>query len=95
MNEYDSEADSRKMYVIGREYWLSLFGNGNEAYNLYRRTGQPDGMQPGLLATFGEFPRSFFYPNNYLTTNTKAVQKASQTVRVFWDTNPAGNNWVY
>jgi len=94
-NEYDAAAADRKMYLIGREYWLSLFGNGNEAYNLYRRTGQPDGMQPGLLANFGDFPRSFFYPNNYLTTNTKAVQKASQTVRVFWDTNPAGNDWVY
>jgi hypothetical protein len=94
-NEYDAAPDNRKMFVVGREYWLSLYGNGNEAYNLYRRTGQPDGMQPGLLATFGEFPRSFFYPNNYLTTNLNAVQKASQSVRVFWDTNPAGNNWVY
>jgi len=93
--EYDAVAANRKMYVIGREYWLSLFGNGNESYNLYRRTGQPDGMQPGLLSDFGNFPRSFFYPNNYITTNFNAVQKASQGVRVFWDTNPAGNSWVY
>ncbi|ERM81972.1 hypothetical protein P872_06915 [Rhodonellum psychrophilum GCM71 = DSM 17998] len=94
-SEWDAAPAGRKMNIIGREYWLSLYGSGNEAYNLYRRTGQPDGMQPGLIANFGDFPRSFFYPNNYLVTNTSASQKASQRLRVFWDTNPEGNAWVY
>ncbi|WP_194975751.1 SusD/RagB family nutrient-binding outer membrane lipoprotein [Aquiflexum lacus] len=94
-DEFEAASEARKMYFIGREYWLALFGNGNESYNLYRRTGQPDGMQPGLLANFGDFPRSLFYPNNHLVTNTNAVQKASQRLRVFWDTNPEGNDWVY
>jgi hypothetical protein len=83
-----------KMYVIGREYWLSLYGNGVESYNLYRRTGEPSIMQPGLETNPGKFPRSFFYPLDYLTTNTSAVQKADQSVQVFWDNNPAGNAWV-
>jgi len=83
-----------KMYVIGREYWLSLFGNGVESYNLYRRTGEPSIMQPGLETNPGVFPRSFFYPLNYLVTNTNAVQKADQSVQVFWDNNPKGNAWV-
>ena len=84
-----------KMKIIGREYWLSLFGNGTEAFNLYRRTGQPSNMQPGLEVNPGTFPRSFFYPLNYLVTNTSAVQKADQSVQVFWDNNPKGNSWVY
>jgi hypothetical protein len=83
-----------KMYVIGREYWLSLYGNGVESYNLYKRTGEPSIMQPGLETNPGKFPRSFFYPLNYLTTNTSAVQKVDQTVQVFWDNNPAGNAWI-
>lgn len=95
LNEFDAAPAGRKMYFIGREYWIALFGNGNESYNLYRRTGQPDGMQPGLLSNFGDFPRSLFYPNNHLVTNNKAVQKGSQRERVFWDTNPEGNGWVY
>lgn len=95
LNEFDAAPAARKMYFIGREYWIALFGNGNESYNLYRRTGQPDGMQPGLLANFGDFPRSLFYPNNHEVTNNKAVQKANQRERVFWDTNPEGNGWVY
>jgi hypothetical protein len=92
-NEFD--AAPNKMFIIGREYWLSLFGNGVEAYNLYRRTGQPEKMQPGLESNAGTFPRSFFYPNDYMVTNTKAVQKANQGVQVFWDKNPAGNSWNY
>jgi len=83
-------SNDARLNVIGREYWLSLFGNGNEAYNLHRRTGKPNNMQPGLLASFGDYPRSFFYPNNYMVTNNTAVQKGSQRERVFWDTNPEG-----
>lgn len=95
-DEYTSAGSmTDRMRIIGREYWLALYGNGIEAFNLYRRTGQPDNMQPGLQSSFGDFPRSFFYPLNYLTTNNNAVQKADQTAQVFWDNNPSGNGWVY
>jgi hypothetical protein len=93
-NEWDNVAAGRRMFLIGREYWLSLFGNGVESYNLYRRTGQPDGMQPALATDPGLFPRSFLYPNDFVVTNRFAEQKANLGVRVFWDTNPAGNGWV-
>ncbi|PZX53289.1 SusD/RagB family nutrient-binding outer membrane lipoprotein [Algoriphagus chordae] len=93
--EYDGASASKKMYVIGREYWLSLFGNGVEALNLYKRTGQPANMQPGLEQDPGLFPRSFLYPNNYMVTNNTAVQKPDLSAQVFWDTNPAGNAWIY
>lgn len=92
--EYDAAPANRKMNIIAHEYWLALYGNGIEAYNLYRRTGQPDNMQPGLLATSGDFPRSFLYPTNYIVTNSEAVQKSNLRQRVFWDTNPEGNSWV-
>lgn len=94
-NQYDAAPANRKLNVVAREYWLSLFGNGVEAYNLYRRTGQPDGMQPGLAAEVGLFPRSFLYPNDFVVTNKFAQQKTNLGQRVFWDTNPEGNGWVY
>lgn len=94
-NEWNGAPAARRMNIIGREYWLALFGNGNEAYNLYRRTGQPDNMQPGLLQNFGEFPRTMFYPNNHVVTNNQSAQRENRMGRVFWDTNPEGNNWVY
>lgn len=86
-DEFDNS--TTPMMVIGREYWLSLYGNGIEAYNLHRRTGQPSGMQPGLLVDTGDFPRSYLYPNDYMVTNINAKQRAF-TDRVFWDNNPAG-----
>jgi len=93
--QYDAAttADAR-MNVVGREYWLSLYGNGMEAFNLYRRTGKPSRMQPGLEAITGPFVRSFLYPNNYMVTNTKAVQKQNLATQVFWDKNPA-SPWIY
>ncbi|MDH4057408.1 MAG: SusD/RagB family nutrient-binding outer membrane lipoprotein [Cyclobacteriaceae bacterium] len=89
-NEYDAANAAGKLRVIAREYWIALYGNGVEAYNLYRRTGQPDGMQPGEIASFGDFPRSFFYPAVYVVRNRNADQKDDHNVQVFWDTNPAG-----
>lgn len=94
-SQYDAAPANRKLNIVAREYWLSLFGNGVEAYNLYRRTGQPDGMQPGLAVEVGLFPRSFLYPNDFVVTNKFAEQKANLGQRVFWDTNPEGNGWVY
>jgi hypothetical protein len=88
-SEYDAATtQTDKMKILGREYWISLYGNGVEAYNLYRRTGQPSGMQPGLQPAVGNFPRSFIYPSSYVNTNSNATQKADFKVKVFWDNNP-------
>ncbi len=87
-DDYDNS--SNKMRIIAREYWISLFGNGAEAYNLYRRTGQPDNMQPGQIPDFGKFPRTFFYPAAHVERNNQADQKPDHDVRVFWDNNPPG-----
>lgn len=92
---YDAAANANaRMNVIGREYWLALFGNGHESYNLYRRTGKPERLQPALEVDPGPFIRSFLYPNNYMVTNTNAVQKPNNAVQVFWDKNPP-SPWIY
>ena len=89
LNLYDSaSSDTERMNVIGKEYWISLFGNGIEAYNLYRRTGAPNNLQPTLLGT-GNFPRTFLYPNVVVDRNPNIQQKADLTVQTFWDNNPA------
>lgn len=89
--QYDNAGgDDARMDVIGKEYYIALFGNGIEGYNLYRRTGAPENLQPTLLGT-GEFPRSFFYPNNSVNSNPNITnQGRSFTDQVFWDNNPAG-----
>ncbi|WP_026967936.1 SusD/RagB family nutrient-binding outer membrane lipoprotein [Algoriphagus terrigena] len=93
--QFDAAASAdAKLNVVGLEYWLALYGNGKEAYNLYRRTGKPANMQPGLEANPGPFVRSFLYPSNYIVTNNNAVQKPDVAEQVFWDKNPA-SPWIY
>lgn len=85
---YNAQTDNRgRMNFVAREYWIALFGNGVEAYNLYRRTGLPSGMQPTISATPGSFPRLNWYPQNYATLNSNATQRPNLATRVFWDTD--------
>ena len=86
---YDAAAtDDAKLEVIMKEYWLSLFGNGIDAFNTYRRTGKPGNMQAGLIPDMGAAYRSFTYPALYVNRNSNATQKQNNKVQVFWDTNP-------
>ena len=73
------------MNYVAREFWIALYGNGVESYNLYRRTGKPTGMQPVINPAPGEFPRSYWYPANFANLNNTVDQKADLTGKVFWD----------
>ena len=87
---YDAApTNDAKLNVIIKEYHLALFGMGIDAYNNYRRTGKPEGMQPTREPSPGDFPRSMWYPSNYVNLNANAQQKEI-TQPVFWDTNPPG-----
>jgi hypothetical protein len=91
---YDAQTGNDNiMNYIAREYWVAAFGNGVEAYNLYRRTGKPTGMQPALNDAPGEFPRSMYYPANFATRNSNVEQKTSLALRVFWDNNASDLNF--
>ncbi len=84
---YDAApTNDARLAIIAKEYWLSLYGSGVEAYNLYRRTGQP-AQQPALDPNPGTFAYSIYYPTNYIAQNKNAKQKANPGVKVFWDTN--------
>jgi hypothetical protein len=84
---YTAQAtNAERMNYIAREHWISLFGNGVEAYNLYRRTGLPTGMQPTVNPSPGPFPRTFWYPNAFEARNSQVEQKPDLKGKVFWDT---------
>jgi hypothetical protein len=88
---YDAATtDADRLNVIAKEYYLALWGNGMEVYNLYRRTGKPDNLQFMINPNPGAFARSMWYPSNFTNLNIYAVQKADVNVQVFWDNNPAG-----
>lgn len=94
LSKYDAAAnDDERLDVVLKEYYLALWGNGLEAYNMYRRTCRPRNLQPALQANPGPFIRSFLYPSSYVGLNSNAQQKADVTLKVFWDNNSA--NCVY
>ncbi len=89
---FDAAAtDNDKLAIIVKEYYLSTWGNGWEAYNAYRLTGYPKNMQPTVYsAAPGFFVRSFYYPSVYVNRNLNApAQKALgiKSEKVFWDNN--------
>jgi len=77
-----------KLDVLAKEFFVSLFGNGVDAYNFYRRTGAPRDIQPHLEPNPGRFIRSHYYPASAANNNASISQKPDVTTRVFWDTNP-------
>ncbi len=86
---YDGSADP--MDVVAKEYHKSLWGNGLEAYNMYRRTGYPKNMQPmrAIPGTEGSFWRSMVYPAVHANLNANAPSNEGKAnKKVFWDGNP-------
>jgi hypothetical protein len=80
---FDTSAD--KQDLILKEYYKSLWGNGVEAYNLYRRTGSPKRMQLTRSIKGGNFLYSMVYPAVFVNLNGSVEQKADNSTRVFWD----------
>lgn len=87
--EYDAAtSDAERMNIIMNEYYIALWGNGIESYNMYRRTGMPNNMMPALQGAAGGFMSSFYLPADHVTRNPNATQKEI-TERVFWDDGSA------
>jgi hypothetical protein len=85
---YDAAASSNdKLNVVIKEFFITLYGNGIDAYNAYRRTGFPRDIQVNIEPNPGSFIRSFLYPASETNTNPNVPQK-TVSQRVFWDTNP-------
>ena len=89
---YDNASTTAgKLDVIAKECYIALWGNGVDAYNMYRRTGKPGNMQYMVqVQDPGPFIRSHYYPAVHVERNQNATQKSSVAVQVFWDNNPAG-----
>jgi hypothetical protein len=88
-NSAGSVADKLDMWST--EYFISMTGNGIDAYNSYRRNGYPRDLQPNIEPDPGQFPLSQYYSANYINNNSNASQKTSKSDRVFWNTNGPNN----
>ncbi len=85
---FDAAAtDGDRMDLLGAEYFVTLWGNGIDAFNFYRRTGRPSTLQPNRAPQPGSFFRTFLYPTFFSTRNSSAPTRQGVAVdQVFWDT---------
>lgn len=92
LTAFDNAATtSAKLNIIMKEYYMALWGNGVDAYNLFRRTNKPEYIQYVLEADPGPFVNSHLYPSVFVNRNLNAAQKANVGVQVFWDNWPANS----
>ena len=92
MSSFDAADAAGQLDIVMKEYYIALWGNGLEAYNMYRRTALPSNMTPALEPNPGPFIRSFFLPNFHVQRNSTATQK-ELTEPVFWDNRPASDTY--
>jgi len=90
---YDNAATtSAKLNIIMKEYYMALWGNGVDAYNLFRRTNKPENIQYVVGEPDFKFINSHLYPSVFVNRNLNATQKTSvNSVQVFWDNWPANS----
>lgn len=87
---YLSASGNAQENIYAVQYFISMYGNGLESYNYYRKTGYPTSLTPSWDPTPGPFPRSFLYPSSEVLNNPSIAEVNKKlTDQVFWDTNPA------
>ncbi|MFN0176050.1 MAG: SusD/RagB family nutrient-binding outer membrane lipoprotein [Saprospiraceae bacterium] len=87
---YAGGSTDDKWNVYAKEFYIALWGNGIEGYNLYRRTQKPgtQDMQPMRGATPGKYQYTLVYPSDFVNLNSSTAQKVPTAVnKVFWDNN--------
>ncbi|MCW1953289.1 MAG: SusD/RagB family nutrient-binding outer membrane lipoprotein [Flavobacteriia bacterium] len=89
--DYDAASTADKAELWAEQFWISMYGNGIDAYNTYRKTGLPANLQPNIEPEPGAFPLVMYYPANYANTNANVSQRNDLTERVFWNTSGPSN----
>ena len=89
--DYDAASSAGKAELWAKQYYISMFGNGIDAYNTYRKTGLPSTLQQNIEPNPGAFPLVMYYPDNYASTNANVTQRTDLTERVFWNASGPSN----
>lgn len=81
-----------QLRVVSKEFYLALWPNGLEAYNMMRRTGYPhriDNLQPAREPSPGNWYNTFSYPSDLIERNSNVSAKPNNNVQTFWDDGQA------
>jgi Starch-binding associating with outer membrane len=89
-----SATQTNALVQIDQERWVALYGDGGQAWALWRRTCVPNTVKPGPYAIINTVPRRFEYSTNDLQVNADQIDAAIArqgpdlfTTNMWWD-NP-------
>lgn len=91
---YDNAgSNEQKLDVVMTEFYKSLWGNGVDVYNNYRRTGYPSDLPPSQNPNPGSFTNSMWYPAVYVNNNNNpdAQQRGTIGEKIWWAQNTSFN----
>lgn len=74
---FSTQSDAREK--IAQQQWISLFGQGFEAWTEWRRTKMPM-LSPAVEANINEIPSRYFYPTTEPSLNSENHAAASQSI---------------
>ena len=90
--EWSAASASEKGNLWAKQFFIATVGNGNDAYNAYRKTGFPSDIQPNIEnGAEGAFPTLMYYPSNYVSNNSEASQRSDLSERNFWNSGDSTN----
>lgn len=87
VSNFNNANTEEKWNILATQVFVANYGNGLQAYNMYRRTGFPTNVQFNIEQNSGPFVRSFLYPASEANSNSNVEQKPDVAVQVFWDNN--------
>lgn len=91
---YDNATSNEaKLDVVITEFYKSLWGNGIDVYNNYRRTSYPSDVAPSTNPNPGSFTNSMWYPAVYVNNNNNADAQQRPTIaeKIWWAENTSFN----
>ncbi|MGC6422745.1 MAG: SusD/RagB family nutrient-binding outer membrane lipoprotein [Flavobacteriaceae bacterium] len=92
VDEWTAANAAERGNLWAKQFFISTVGNGNDAYNAYRKTGFPTDIQPNIEnGAEGAFPTVMYYPSNYVSNNSNASQRSDLSERNFWNKDDATN----
>ena len=80
-----STSTEEKLDMWATEFFISLTGNGIDAYNSYRRNGYPRSLQPNIEPDPGQFPLIQYY-QQIMSIRIKMLIKEALKQSVFFGT---------
>lgn len=86
ISDFNTGSSDAQWNILGEQFFTTLYGNGADAHNFYRRTGYPNTVSLNFGPNPGNYIRTFLYPDAEVSSNSNFQQRTDNDDAVFWNT---------